>query len=132
MEKDLQKYFENSKIEKISFSEDFSSSHQGTVYLILDNRVSVSFNYWRLQNQEFKLSGFDHNQNYGGENPIDTRKEIISKLASQVINKFVITTNKDIQMKLNNSYSLEVFSFTPYEDWIISLPNGAEEYSNRQ
>lgn len=130
MENKLEKNFINSKIEKIDFSDDFINTKEGMTYLFFNNQANLFFTYWRLTGPNFKLSIFDHNQKYGMETCIDVRDDFVKNVLNQKVLAFEININKDIKIKFENNYELEIFNFTADEDWNINLSNGVQEFSN--
>lgn len=127
------KLFARSVIVSFEVQSNKSLSHlePQEITLTFNNHGSIRFAYWRLIEQRGTFSFLDHNQKYGGEKSIDAYDYLKKTTLHRSVSAINVDSDTgDINFRFEN-LKLQVLNLNAYENWVLKLPNGSEEYSNQ-
>ena len=96
------------------------------------NGARLKATYWRMiSGRRVAISSFDHKQKYGLPEEIDAKNALRRILEGRVCLSAIFDEEiADIALNFAEGAKLQVFSFTGYEVWEMTFPDGTGEYSN--
>jgi hypothetical protein len=100
--------------------------------LLFAEGTRLRADYWRvLRDGKERISSFDHQQQYGLPAPLDAIKELQNELKNKTVTEAQLNKESgDLLLQFTENTKLQIFSFSGYEVWEISFPDGTGEYSN--
>ena len=104
----------------------------GSLSLTFSNGPRLRAEYWRLiRDGKVGVSSFDDQQQYGLPAKIDSILELQDALEGSPLEeaRFDYRTG-DLLFHFASGVEVQVFSFTGFEDWDITFPDGTGQLSN--
>lgn len=103
-----------------------------TVQLLFSDGSRLRAEYWRLIiDGKERVSSFDDRQKYGLTAPINARRVLKKELQGKTVEAVRLDKETaDLVFEFSGNLKLQVFGFTGYEMWEISISRGGGGYSN--
>lgn len=110
----------------------YPEAGKATTQLVFSEGTKLRIDYWRAMGDgKERVSSFDHRQQYGLPAPIDAILELRGQLQGQIVTGAHLDSETgDLLIQFTDKMKLQVFGFSAYEVWELSLPDGGTEYSN--
>ena len=104
----------------------------GSLRLTFNRGSRLRAEYWRLlRDGKAGVSSFDDQQQYGLQSRIDSILELQGALEGKPLDEARFDSRTgDLLFHFAGGVEVQVFSFTGFEDWEITFPGGAGQYSN--
>jgi hypothetical protein len=116
----------------ISPGNGYPEPGMASIQLLFTNGTRIQAEYWRLViDGKTGISSFDHQQKYGLPAPIDAVNILHEAVQDRIVRRaFLDHKTGDLLFEFTGDNTLQVFSFTSYEDWTIQFSDGTAENSN--